>query len=56
VTTWYQRAFPDSTDAPPRSGERLVRQGGQTAVVACAGNGVRLGIGPDLQTARTLVS
>ena len=56
VTTWYQRAFPDSTDAPPRSGERLVREGGQTAVVACAGNGVRLGIGPDLQTARTLVS
>jgi type II secretory pathway pseudopilin PulG len=56
VTTWYQRAFPDSTDAPPRSGERLVRQGTQAAVVACAGDEVRLGIGPDLATARALVS
>jgi hypothetical protein len=54
VTTWYQRAFPDSTDAPPRRGERSVRQGDQSAVVACAGDEVRLGIGPDLPTARAL--
>jgi hypothetical protein len=57
VTTWYQRAFPDSTDAPPRRGERLVRQGTpQTAVVACSGDEVRLGIGPDLPVARALAS
>jgi Tfp pilus assembly protein PilV len=56
VTTWYQRAFPTSTDAPPRRGERLVRQGDQSAVVACAGDEVRLGIGPDLPTARALAA
>jgi hypothetical protein len=56
MTTWYQRAFPESTDAPPRTGERLVRQGEQAAVVACTGNEVRLGIGPDVATARALVS
>jgi len=55
VTTWYQRAFPASTDAPTRRGERLVRQGEQSAVVACAGDEVRLGIGPDVPTARALV-
>jgi type II secretory pathway pseudopilin PulG len=56
VTTWYQRAFPDSTDAPPRTGERMVRQGTQSAVVACSGTDVRLGIGPDVATARALAS
>jgi hypothetical protein len=56
VTTWYQQAFPDSTDSPPRTGERLVRQGTQSAVVACDGTDVRLGIGPDVATARALVS
>jgi hypothetical protein len=55
VTTWYERAFPDSTEAPTRREERLVREGGrQTAVVTCAGDEVRLGIGPDLATARAL--
>lgn len=56
VTTWYEGAFPDASDAPTRRGERLVREGdAQTAVVACVDDEVRLGIGPDLDTARTLV-
>lgn len=56
VTTWYERAFPDATDAPTRRGERLVREGDdQTAVVTCADDDVRLGIAPDLDTARALV-
>lgn len=56
VSTWYERAFPDATDAPTRRGERMVRQGrSQTAVLTCAGEDVRLGIGPDLDTARALV-
>lgn len=57
VATWYERAFPDSTDAPPRSGERLVRESaGQTAVVTCADDEVRLGIAPDVATARALTA
>ena len=56
VTTWYERAFPDASDAPTRRDERLVREGdAQTAVVTCAGDEVRLGIGPDVDTARALV-
>lgn len=55
VASWYEQAFPDSTDAPTRRDERLVRESAQqTAVVTCAGDEVRLGIGPDLATARTL--
>jgi hypothetical protein len=55
VTTWYERAYPEATDAPTRRDERLVREGAdQTAVVVCAGEEVRLGIGPDLRTARAL--
>ena len=55
VTTWYERAFPDDTDAPPRSGERAVRDGKvQDGVVVCDGTEVRLGIAPDLPTARVL--
>lgn len=55
VTTWYERAFPDATDAPTRRTERLVREAPeQTAVVTCDGDDVRLGIGPDLPTARAL--
>lgn len=57
VATWYERAFPDSTEAPTRSGERMIRQDDeQSAVVACHDEEVRLGIAPDLDTARALVS
>lgn len=57
VTTWYERAFPDSADAPTRTGERMVRESDtQVAVVMCSGDEVRLGIAPDLRTARALAS
>lgn len=57
VATWYERAFPDSADAPNRANERMVRVGDdQTGVVVCSGDEVRLGIAPDLQTARALTS
>ena len=56
VASWYERAFPDATDAPTRRDERMVREGpAQTAVLTCAGTDVRLGIAPDLATARALV-
>lgn len=55
VATWYERAFPDATDAPTRRDERMIREGpDQTAVLTCAGPDVRLGIAPDLATARAL--
>jgi hypothetical protein len=56
LVTWYERAFPDATDAPTRRDERMIREGDdQTAVVTCVGEDVRMGIGPDLDTARALV-
>ena len=56
VATWYERAFPDATDAPVRRDERMIREGpSQTAVLTCADTHVRLGIAPDLSTARALV-
>jgi hypothetical protein len=56
MATWYERAFPDATDAPTRRDERMVREGPQqSAVLTCVGTDVRLGIGPDLSTARALV-
>jgi hypothetical protein len=56
LVTWYERAFPDATDAPTRRDERMIReQDGQTAVITCVDADVRLGIGPDLETARAVV-
>lgn len=56
VATWYERAFTAATDAPTRRGERMVRESAaQTAVLTCEGEDVRLGIGPDVATARALV-
>lgn len=55
LTTWYQRAFPDGADAPTRRDERMVREGPeQTAVITCPGDEVRVGIAPDVATARAL--
>jgi hypothetical protein len=56
VASWYERAFPDATDAPTRRDERMIREGpAQTAALTCSGPDVRLGIAPDLETARALV-
>jgi hypothetical protein len=51
---WYDAAFPDAAEAPPE-GAVLARDGAdQDAVLVCEGDEVRLGIAPDLATARTL--
>jgi len=54
VTAWYLRAFPDVDPAGrSRSDEVLAADGvEQDAVVRCEGEVVRVGIAPDLQTAR----
>lgn len=51
---WYDAAFPDAAEAPAE-GAVLARDGAeQDAVLVCAGDEVRLGIAPDLATARRL--
>jgi hypothetical protein len=55
VAGWYRRAFPAAAPAPRRTGERLTLRGSrQSAVLACGGGQVRLGIGPSVAAARTL--
>lgn len=55
VTSWYTAAFPDSEPADRRPGERLALTGPeQDAAVVCEADDVRLGIAPDLATARAI--
>jgi outer membrane murein-binding lipoprotein Lpp len=54
LTAWYDAAFPDAAEAPA-DGATLARDGAdQDAVLVCTGDEVRLGIAPDLATARAL--
>jgi hypothetical protein len=54
VTAWYEAAFPEPEAADVQDAE-LARDGQrQDAVVRCGDAGVRLGIGPDLATARAV--
>ena len=55
VTAWYRAAFPDARPAPAEASETLVVDGGgQDAVLRCTGREVRLGLAPDVATARAL--
>jgi len=55
VTAWYRSAFPDARPAAAEPGEALVADGaGQDAVLRCDGRDVRLGLAPDVATARAL--
>lgn len=55
VAEWYDSAFKDE-EVSAEDAEELVRDGSsQDAVVRCAGDDIRVGIGPDLATARGLV-
>ena len=55
VARWYEAAF-GGRDTGVRPGESLALDGeAQDAVLSCRGTEVRLGIGPDLTTARALV-
>jgi hypothetical protein len=50
MTQWYAAAFPDARrEGTTFDGPR------QDAVIACRGENVRLGIAPDVRTARALV-
>jgi hypothetical protein len=52
LASWYRGAFPGQ-DGTAQPGERLVRTGGgQTGVLRCGTDAVRLGIGPDADAAR----
>ena len=55
VVEWYSAAFPGGRPGDKAAGEELTVDGErQDAVVRCAGADVRLGIAPDLATARTI--
>ena len=57
LASWYAAAFPDARAVERREGEELAFDGArQDAVVRCAGTEVRLGIAPDLATARALAA
>ncbi|MGH9178931.1 MAG: hypothetical protein ACRD0N_10310 [Acidimicrobiales bacterium] len=57
MASWYAAAFPDARAVDRREGEELAFDGAsQDAVVRCAGTEVRLGIAPDLATARALAA
>lgn len=54
VAAWYRAAFPGGR-ATAEPGEELALDGdAQDAVLRCTGRDVRLGLGPDLATARAL--
>jgi hypothetical protein len=55
MVTWELAAFPEHDETDPGSQEGLVHAGdGRSAVVVCDGPNVRIGIGPDLDTARSV--
>ena len=55
MTSWYAAAFPGGRSVDKEPGEALAVDGSrQDAVIRCAGAEVRLGIGPDLATARAI--
>ena len=57
VSDWYEAAFPDDERVDTGIGEVLARDGAtQDAVLRCGGAEVRLGIAPDLATARALAA
>jgi hypothetical protein len=57
VARWYDAAFLHDRAAERRSGETLASDGPtQDAVLRCEGRQVRLGIAPDLATARALTA
>ena len=54
VTQWYSASFSDDQESE-QGGAALVAEGGaQDALITCSPDEVRIGIGPDLATARTL--
>lgn len=56
VRDWYRRSFPKDRKVSTAQGEALAADGrSQDAVLRCPGALVRLGIAPNIQTARSLV-
>ncbi len=54
VVAWYEAGFPDAVPAPAEGVALALDGPAQDAVVRCAGGEVRLGIAPDLVTARAI--
>jgi hypothetical protein len=54
TSRWYAAAFPDARASGSAQGQGLLFDGDQDAALVCSGHEIRLGIGPDLATARAL--
>jgi len=56
VTAWYEAAFPDAAASVDAEGTAVFDGAVQDAVVRCPPGEVRVGIAPDLDTARSLAA
>jgi hypothetical protein len=57
VNTWYSRTIEGDRAARRLQGEQGAFTGSvQSAVIRCQGTNVRVGMGPDLETARALTA
>jgi len=57
MVSWELAAFPEHSRLDQAGSEQLVHAGtGRAAVVVCEGSDVRIGIGPDLEVARTVAA
>ena len=57
MVSWELAAFPAYDDQPLRGAEQLAHSGaGRTAVIVCDESEVRIGIGPDLDTSRSVAT
>jgi hypothetical protein len=55
MVSWELAAFPDHDTVDQNGQEELAHSGdGRAAVVVCDGPNVQIGIGPDLETARSM--
>lgn len=57
MVAWEMAAFPDHDQLDQSGQEQLAHSGdGRASVVVCDGSGVRIGIGPDVDTARSVAA
>lgn len=56
IVEWYKTSFDDDSEAPAKTSEEAAFDGGaQSAAIACPQNEIRLGVGPNLATAREVL-
>ena len=54
ITEWYSASFSDDDESTEGDAALVAEGGEQDAVITCSGDEVRIGIGPDVEVARSL--